>query len=76
MAARAPKQELKDVVAKVAKANGKDVTAQGKLVRSYIRRNRDSLAKVWPALNQHGKGDAYGNVPKRAADRIIEALTK
>jgi hypothetical protein len=59
-----------------AKIKGIDVTRAGKLNRSYMRSNFESLTKIWPDLRKSQKINRDGNrwpeqVPAKVANMIV-----
>lgn len=73
---------VKDLAARVAKAKGIPADKAGKLVRSRIRGNFDTIAtrQHWPQLVTQGKankdGNRYPEMPMRTADALFRAMTK
>jgi hypothetical protein len=60
-----------------AKSKNIDVTRAGKLNRSFIRSNFDTLVKVWPELRASHKGNRDGNrypatIPSNIATLIVK----
>ena len=66
---------MSKTIAKIAAKSNQDPTKVGKKVRAHIRRNRDELAKSWPALKDHNKGDGYGDVPIKVANALIKRFS-
>lgn len=67
---------LSATINKIATATNQDPTKVGKKVRAHIRRNRDELAKSWPELKDHAKGDGYKVVPTKVHNQLIKKFTK
>jgi uncharacterized protein with WD repeat len=74
--------EVKELAARIAKAKGIDADKAGKLLRSRIRGNFDTLATkaAWPALVTQGKANKDGNrypaMPAATAEALFKAMTK
>jgi hypothetical protein len=67
---------LSKTIQAIASKTEQDATKVGKKVRAHIRRNRDELAKSWPALKDHEKGNGYGDIPLPVHRALVKRFTK